>query len=108
MLDPQKDIEQQVIAKATEDQAFKQSLLNNPKATLEAELGQKFPEATEIEVVQQTPHKLYIVLPLEIDQLAQSQTQELSEQELEAVSGGSTPILTIVATATLCSETWPC
>ncbi len=109
MFDPNKDIEEQAIAKAREDATFKQQLLSNPKATLEQELGQPLPDSLEIEVVQQTTHKLYMVLPLEQDQI---QKQELSERELEAVSGGTTlscvSISVTVVTATLCSETWPC
>ncbi len=98
MIDPQQDIEFQIISKSKEDATFKQQLLSNPKATLEQELGQPLPEDLEIEVVQQTPHKLYIVLPLEMDQLAQAQAQELSEEELEAVSGGSGLACTIALT----------
>jgi hypothetical protein len=106
MFDLNQDLEVQAIAKAKEDPAFKQLLLTNPKAAIEREIGQSLPSGLEIEVVQQTPNKLYMVLPLEKDQI---QTQELSERELESVSGGATFSVTVsVVTATICSKTWPC
>lgn len=105
MFDPNQDIEAQTIAKAREDVAFKEQLLSNPKTTIEQELGQPLPAGMEIEVVQQTPNKLYMVLPLEQDQL---QNQELAEKELEAVAGGGTLAITIVASLRFCTKTWPC
>lgn len=107
MFDPNKDIQEQVIAKAKEDPEFKQLILTNPKAALEQEIGQSIPTDLEIKVVQQTKNKLYMVLPLEQDQV---QAQELSDKELEAVSGGTTLLCgaVIAVTAGLCSRTWPC
>jgi hypothetical protein len=109
MFDLNQDLEVQAIAKAKEDPAFKQLLLTNPKAAIEQEIGQTLPANLEIEVVQQTKHKLYMILPLEKDEI---QTQELSDRELEAVSGGTgwscVSITISVVTATVCSETWPC
>jgi hypothetical protein len=84
------NLENKIITKARENPQFKQQLLTNPKQVFEQELGQQLPNDIEVEVLQQTPHKLYIVLPMSIDELAQAY---LSEEELEAVSGGTNPVV---------------
>lgn len=79
-------IETKIIAKALEDEAFRQELLNNPntaKAEIEKDLGQKLPEGFQLRVLQETENMAYIVLPVTI-----SANQELSEEQMEAVAGG--------------------
>lgn len=79
-------IETKIIAKALEDDAFRQELLNNPnaaKAEIEKNLGQKLPENFQLRVVQETENMAYIVLPVTI-----SAHQELADEQLEAVAGG--------------------
>ncbi|MHC5828431.1 MAG: NHLP leader peptide family RiPP precursor, partial [Nostoc sp.] len=61
-------------------------LLSNAKAVFEEELGQKLPSDLEVQALQQSMKKLYLLLPIELDELARSQV--LSEEELEAVAGG--------------------
>jgi hypothetical protein len=85
------NLENKIITKARENPQFKQQLLTNPKQVFEQELGQQLPNDFEVEVLQQTPHKFYLVLPMSIDELAQAY---LSEEELEAVSGGTGPAAT--------------
>lgn len=57
------ELEALVIAKAREDQAFKQTLLNNPKAAIEQEQGEPLPANIEVRVLEENPDALYIVLP---------------------------------------------
>ncbi len=84
-INPQESIEVRILDRAKEDPEFKQRLLTNAKDVFEQELGQKLPESLEIEALQQSPQKLYVLLPMNRDEVA----PELSEEELEAVSGGS-------------------
>ncbi|MEH2323613.1 MAG: NHLP leader peptide family RiPP precursor [Nostoc sp.] len=80
------DFQKRIIDKAQADATYKQRLLSNPKAVFEEELGQKLPADLEIQVLQQGMKKLYLLLPIELDELASSQV--LSEEQLEAVAGG--------------------
>lgn len=81
-----KDLEVQIIEKAWQNEAFRQELLCNPKALIEAELGKKLPSDLQITVLEETPSLIYLVLPANPDQLAD---QELSAEELDLVAGGS-------------------
>ncbi|KYC43073.1 hypothetical protein WA1_13305 [Scytonema hofmannii PCC 7110] len=84
-LNPQ-DLQERIIAKAIEDPAYKQRLLSNPKALLSEELGAELPEDLTVQVLQQSPKHLYLLLPIDIDELIRDGV--LSESELEAVAGG--------------------
>ncbi len=55
---------QQIVTRAWEDEAFKQALLKNPKATLEQVLGITFPPEVEIFVHEQTPTQIHSLLPM--------------------------------------------
>jgi hypothetical protein len=81
-----RDLQVRIVEKAWADEAFKAALMRDPRATLGEELGVELPEDLEIEVVEETSRKLYLVLPakpeLPVD-------RELSDQELEAVAGGT-------------------
>ncbi|MCK6625836.1 MAG: NHLP leader peptide family RiPP precursor [Anaerolineae bacterium] len=76
-----RDAEAKLIAKAQADQAFRQALLNNPKATIETELGAIMPEGLQVKVVEETSNTLYLVLPAVEDQL--------SETDLDGIAGGA-------------------
>jgi hypothetical protein len=82
-----KDLEALLISKAMADEAFKSELISNPKAVIAREIGQELPEGVEIEVLESTPKKLYLVLPLKMES-EEIPTEELSDKELEAVAGG--------------------
>ncbi|MBO3458670.1 NHLP leader peptide family RiPP precursor [Aetokthonos hydrillicola Thurmond2011] len=82
------EIEQCIKNKASIDPAYKQRLLNNPKAVISEELGQQLPPDLTIQVLQQTPNHLYLLLPYQEliqDELAED---ELTEDELASVIGG--------------------
>lgn len=82
------DFERKLIERAWEDEAFKQELLSNPKAVYARESGQEIPKDLEIEVVQETSNKAYLVLPNNPESVITAE-EELSDEALEAVAGGA-------------------
>ncbi|WP_019503701.1 NHLP leader peptide family RiPP precursor [Pleurocapsa sp. PCC 7319] len=79
------ELEARIIAKAWQDEAFKQELLNNPKAVFSQEMGQSIPDEIEIQVVEENPTTLYMVLPTKP---TIADEEEVSQEQLEAVAGG--------------------
>ena len=79
-------LQAQVQDRASKDQAFRQQLMEDPKGTLEATFDVQIPDFIEIQVVEESPSRIYLVLP----PAAQEAGQELSDQDLQAVSGGWT------------------
>ena len=71
----------QLIAKAWTDEAFKARLKADPKAAMK-EVGMDVPEGVEIEVVESTQEKAYLVIP-------PKPVGELSDEDLDQVAGGS-------------------
>lgn len=78
------EIEAHIIAKAWKNEAYKQELLNNSKAVIEQEFGLQLADDINVQVVEEDADSLYLVLPMQPD----SSTEELSEDQLEAVAGG--------------------
>jgi hypothetical protein len=78
----------EIINRATRDPQFRQDLLQDPKRTVEGELGVQIPAGIEIRVVEESPSTLYLVLPPSTI----APGQALSDQELEQVAGGWTGI----------------
>lgn len=76
------EIEEKLIARAWQDESFKQELISNPRSAFEKE-GITLPENIEVRVVEESPNTFYLVLPVR-----PSETAELSEAELESVAGG--------------------
>jgi hypothetical protein len=80
-----KQLEEKLIAKAMKDEAFRKNLLENPKTAIEEETGIKLPESINLKVVEEDAATFYLVLPPKINP---EKEDELSEAELEMVSGG--------------------
>jgi hypothetical protein len=79
-----------IISIAMHDQAFREELMHHPKETLERELGISFPQEVEIEMHEDTPTIIHLVLPLKpktgsLMEVSYSDLQESSE-ELDAPS----------------------
>ena len=80
------ELEAKVIAKAWQDEEFKQELLNQPRATIIREWGlEDIPDNVDIKVIEENPNTLYMVLPMKP---VIANGEELSEEQLESVAGG--------------------
>jgi hypothetical protein len=84
------DLETQLIDQATQDSAFRDRLLTNPKAVL-SEQGLTVPDEVQIQVLQETSSQFYLVLPSFADESG-SEAIALSDAELEMVSGGGSNV----------------
>jgi len=74
------DFEKDVILRSRADSTFRENLLANPKAAIQAAYGVEIPPGVEFEVLQETPSKFYLVLPTE--------AEEMTDEEVAAVAGG--------------------
>ena len=81
-----KQLEAQLIDRAMKDETFRQELLRDPKGVFERELGIRLPEHITMQVLEESPTHIYLVLP---QPLARPE-MELADEELENVAGGST------------------
>jgi hypothetical protein len=79
------EIDRRLINRSLEDEDFRQRLLDDPKGTMEQELGRRLPENVEVRVVEESTETIYLVLP---SASRVGQGVELSDQELDAVAGG--------------------
>lgn len=57
-------VERRLIEKAVKDPVFLRALVKNSKETLEKEIGLQIPAGIEFEVIQETPGKMKMVIPL--------------------------------------------
>jgi hypothetical protein len=70
----------QITARAWADDSFKQQLLADPKAVIQAETGIEIPAGFKLSVVEEQPGTKVLVLPANMS--------ELSEEQLELVAAG--------------------
>lgn len=70
-----------IIAKALEDDGYREELLVNPRHALQSEFGKELPLGLEVRVVEESPKVVYLVLP-------PKPQVELTDDELVAVAGG--------------------
>lgn len=80
----------QFMARVWSDPALKQRLIDDPKAVLR-EQGAQIPESTEVRVVENTDQVFYMVLP-------PKPTEEISDEQFEAVAGGACDSYTRLST----------
>jgi hypothetical protein len=78
-----RDFEAKLIARASSDESFRERLKTDPHAAVAEETGMTVPESVSIQVLEETPQQAYIVIPA--DRAA------ISDDELDAASGGNSP-----------------
>jgi hypothetical protein len=61
----------EIVRRAWRDAEFKQRLLTEPRATLEAVLGISLPQDLVIHIHEQTPTEVHLVLPMPPDGFSQ-------------------------------------
>ncbi len=74
-------IQQQLLAKADEDAAFRAQLLENPKAAIKDATGLSIPDGINIRVLEDNATDFHLVLPPE--------GRNLSDREIGGVTGGT-------------------
>ena len=79
------EIERTLVQRSLQDEEFRQRLLDDPKGTVEQELGRGLPEGVEVRVVEENPQTIYLGRPGTSSPLGE---EELSDRALEAVAGG--------------------
>jgi hypothetical protein len=83
-----------LIANAWHDPAYKQALLQDPRAVVEREFGTALPADVTMQALAEDANTQYLLLSPALDDL------ELSDEQLEQVAGGELIVsLTIIATA---------
>jgi hypothetical protein len=80
------EVERTLVQRSLQDEEFRQRLLDDPKGTVEQELGTQLPEGVEVRVVQESQQSIYLVLPRAS---AVGEGGEISDQELGAVAAGA-------------------
>jgi hypothetical protein len=85
------EIERRLVQRSMEDEDFRRGLLDDPKGTLEQELGDRLPEGVEVRAVEESADTIYLVLP---STSAVGEGGEISDRDLEEVAGGASVEMT--------------
>ena len=93
------EMERTIVQRSIEDEEFRQRLLDDPKGTLEQELGSRLAESTEVRVVQESADTIYLVLP---SASVVGEGGVLSDRELDAVAGGGVVSWDVPCQTTFC------
>jgi len=87
----------EILSKCWYDPAFKKRFLSEPKKVL-AEFGMEVPEGLDVKVVENTDKVMYLTIP---PAPARPKGGELSDNQLDAVSGGAMTATTTVVSPTI-------
>jgi hypothetical protein len=81
-----------LLARSWTDAAYKSDLLQDPKRTLEREFALQLPSGVTVEAFEESAATSYLVLP----PAPNPETGELTDEQLELVAGGITPVTPLV------------
>ena len=81
------EVERRLVQRSLQDESLRQRLLDDPKGTVEQELGTQLPEGVEVRV-EESQQTIYLVLPF-ASAVGEGEGEVLSDQELEEVAGGA-------------------
>jgi hypothetical protein len=84
-----KDIEAKIVALAWQDDDFRRKFVTDPKGQFEARLGTKLPDSLKITVHEEDQNSLHFVIPM----TPRANLDELTDDELEKVAGGTDLVL---------------
>jgi hypothetical protein len=74
-----RELEAQVVARAWADEGFRERLRADPRRAVAEVTGVAVPESVEIEVLEETPEKGYLVIP--VNRVA------ISDEQLDVAAG---------------------
>jgi len=98
------EFQNHIARKAWSDPDFKQRLLSDPRAVISEELsnikeGVSIPENVKVKVVEEKPDEIYLVLPVNPEDVT---GRPLTEEDLDRIAGGeSVSASTVTAAAYL-------
>lgn len=58
-----RSLEERIIERAQGDPAFRADLLRDPRRAIQQELGTSLPDGLDIRVAEETPNRVYLVVP---------------------------------------------
>lgn len=103
MGEARQNLDNQIIERAARDPRFREQLKQDPRGTLARDLGVQLSPDVTVEVVEETPSTVYLVLP---DAPAE-RGEELADQDLDAAAGGADSYATACGGGT-CGTCWGC
>jgi hypothetical protein len=92
-----RDVEAKIVALAWKDDDFRRKFVADPKAQFEEKLGTKLPPSLNITAHQEDENSLYFVIPAK----PKANLDELSDEELEKVAGGTDVVVSAIVTFSL-------
>jgi hypothetical protein len=75
-----REVEAKIVARAWTDESYRTRLKEDPRAAVAEETGIAVPETVTIEVLEETPEKAYLVIPV--------RRVALADGELDVAGGG--------------------
>jgi Nitrile hydratase, alpha chain len=79
-----REFEAKLVARAWADEGFRQRLRADPRTAVAEETGVSVPDSIEIEVLEETPEKAYLVIPLNRVEIADEQLDLAGGYDVDA------------------------